>query len=93
MKKIKFYERLKRKRKTKKPKTFLIKVCLYFTTFIIVILLLLFVIFKFRKNEIKEQETISPNEIMYKGSKILKIQLIEDYFSRISIDEQNKDNE
>ena len=92
MKKIKFYERLKRKRKTKKPKTFLIKVCLYFTTFIIVILLLFF-IFKFRKNEIKEQETISPNEIMYKGSKILKIQLIEDYFSRISIDEQNKDNE
>ena len=92
MKKVKFYKKRKRKL-AKKYKTFLIKVSLYFTILILIIILIIFVIFKFARNKIKDEEIIGPNEIMYKGSKMLKTQLLDDYFSRISIEEQKKDNE
>ena len=92
MKKVKFYKKPKRKL-AKKYKTFLIKVSLYFTILILIIILIIFVIFKFARNKIKDEEIIGPNEIMYKGSKMLKTQLLDDYFSRISIEEQKKDNE
>ena len=50
-------------------------------------------IFKFQNNKVKKTEIIHSNEIIYKGSKILKTKLLTDYFSRISINEINKDNE
>ena len=94
MKKVKFYiTRNKKRRKFTKSKKLLIKVCLYLTIFILIAIIIIFIIFQFHRNEIKEPETISPNEIMFKGSKILKTQLLTDYFSRISKNEINRANE
>ena len=96
MKKVKLYKKLKRKRKIRKSKMFLIKICLNLTISIITIIIIIFFIFKLRKNKLKEREiieTLSPNEIIYKGSKILISKLLEDYFSRISIEDQNRDSE
>ena len=99
MKKVKFYKKQKRKRKIKISKKVLIKIIINLTIFIIIAIIIIFFIFKLRENEFKEPEiieiteTIFPKEIMYKGAKILKTQLLADYFSRISINEQNNDDE
>ena len=94
MKKVKFYKKSNEKRrKITNSKNILIKVCLYLTISILIAIIIIFIIFQFRGNKIKEPETISPNEIMYKGSKMLKTQLLTDYFSRISISKINRDDE
>ena len=94
MKKVKFYKKSNEKRrKITNSKNILIKVCLYLTISILIAIIIIFIIFQFRGNKIKEPETISPDEIMYKGSKILKTQLLTDYFSRISISKINRDDE
>ena len=79
MKKVKFYKKSNEKRrKITNSKNILIKVCLYLTISILIAIIIIFIIFQFRGNKIKEPETISPNEIMFKGSKIQKTQLLTD---------------
>ena len=102
MKNVRSYKKLNKKRKFKSSIKLLIKILIYLTIFIIITIIILLFIFQFRGNTLKvgikiikpkKPETISPNEIMFKGSKILKTQLLTDYFSRISIEEQNKSDE
>ena len=93
MKKIKFHKKRNKKEKlVQNPKIFLIAIGLLLNK-IFILIIIIFFIFKFKKNKIKQPETISPNEIMYKGSIILKTKLISDYFSRISIEEQKEEHE
>ena len=95
MKKIKFNKKRNKKEKlVKKSKifVFIIDVGLLLIKFFILIIII-FLIFKFRRNKIKETEINDPNEIMYKGTRIQKNKILADYFSRISIEEQNKAHE
>ena len=85
----------KKQNKNKKIKISLIIFSLNYAIFIIIEIIIFF-IFKLKANKFKDKEIIkiiSPNEIMYKGSIILKTKLLNDYFSRISIAQQNQDNE
>ena len=93
MKKIKFHKKRNKKEKlANNSKIFLIAIGLLLNK-IFVLIIIIFFIFKFKKNKIKQPEPISQNEIIYKGSIILKTKLISDYFSRISIEEQKEDHE
>ena len=94
MKKIKLSKKRNKKRKIlRKSKVFQKKVGLKLKFLLLIIITILLFIFIFLDNKIKEAEKIGPNEIKYKGSIIQKNKLLEDYFSRISIKEQNKDHE
>ena len=93
MKNVKYYKKLNKIRKSKNSKKLLIKIFLNFAIFILIIRIMIFFIFQFRRNKIIKPETISPDEIIFKGSKILKTQLLSDYFSRVSMEERNASNE
>lgn len=85
----------KKQNKNKKIKISLIIFSLNYAIFKIIEIIIFF-IFKLKAKKFKDKEIIkiiSPNEIMYKGSIILKTKLLKDYFSRISIAQQNQDNE
>ena len=95
MKKVKFHKKRNKKEKLFiKPKIDLIAIdiCLILIK-IFILIIIIFFIFKFRTNKIKETEINDPIEIMYKGTRIKKNKLLKDYFSRISIKEQNEDHE
>ena len=93
MKNVKYYKKLNKIRKSKNSKKLLIKIFINLAIFIVIIRIMIFFIFQFRRNKIIKPETISPDEIIFKGSKILKTQLLSDYFSRVSMEERNASNE
>ena len=95
MKKVKFHKKRNKKEKlVKKSKIFVFVIDIGLILIkIFILIIIIFLLFKFRRNKIKETEINDPNEIMYKGTRIQKNKLLVDYFSRISIEEQNKDHE
>ena len=100
MKKMKHRIKRNKKRKIiKKSKSSPFKIGLKFKFFILIIMSIFLFIVKFLDNEIKEvkeikkEEKIDPNYIMYKGSRVQKNKLWADYFSRISFQNQNESDE
>ena len=97
MKKMKYRQKRSKKRKLiKKSKSSQIKIDLKYKFFILIIMTIFLFIFKSSVNkikEVKEEEKIDPNYIMYKGYRIQKNKLWADYFSRISFQNQNESDE
>ena len=91
LKKIKFHK--KRLRNNKIVKINSIKLCLISLGIICIILILFFVIWKFAINKYLDKDRNNPEIAYYKGEKIEKMKILEEYLSRVPNNKRMVGNE